>query len=183
MGSFRAWHGVLDFVRAALLLIEAGTASNFVLVGDGPERAAAEALAMAAPGRFRFSGAIPYEQIPAALAEASIGVAPFVTAPHPALRAAGFFWSPLKVFEYMAAGLPVVTPNIAPLNSIVRHEHEGLLYPEGNGQALAAAIQRLLDQPALAETLGRKARQRVVEHYSWQRHCAELERVLVGMSR
>jgi glycosyltransferase involved in cell wall biosynthesis len=179
MGSFRAWHGVLDFVQAGLLVLNAGVKAQFVLVGDGPERAPAEALAAAAPGRFRFTGALPYAQIPAVLEQASIGVAPFVTAPHPALRAAGFFWSPLKVFEYMAAGLPVITPDIVPLNRIVRQEQEGLLYPEGDSAALAAAITRLVHDPLARQQMGRRARERVVEHYSWQRHCAELERVIV----
>jgi glycosyltransferase involved in cell wall biosynthesis len=183
MGSFRAWHGVLDFVRAGLLVREAGVEAQFVLVGDGPERAAAEALAAAAPGYFRFTGALPYEEIPAVLEQASIGVAPFVTAPHPALRAAGFFWSPLKVFEYMAAGLPVITPDIVPLNRIVRHEQEGLLYPEADRAALAAAITRLVHDPATRQQMGRRARERVVEHYSWQRHCADLERVIVEVIR
>jgi starch synthase len=181
LGSFRAWHGVLDFVRAGLRLIAQGRAVRFVLVGDGPERAAAEALAADAPGRFHFTGALPYEQIPAVLAEAAVGVAPFVTAPHPALRAAGFFWSPLKIFEYMAAGLPVVTPDMAPLNQIIGHGREGLLYPEGDLAGLAEAIGRLLDDPAAAQAMGRSARARVVANYSWQRHCAELDLLLRAM--
>jgi glycosyltransferase involved in cell wall biosynthesis len=179
LGSFRAWHGVLDFVRAAGLLLDAGRAAEFLLVGDGPERAAAERLARRWPGRFTFTGAAPYEQVPALLARASVGVAPFNTAPHPALRAAGFFWSPLKVYEYMAAGLPVVTADIQPLNRAVRHGQEGLLFPEGDVGALAQAIGRLLDAPEEARAMGERARTRVAEHYSWARHCQELERILV----
>ncbi len=181
LGSFRTWHGVLDFVRAGLRLVEQGRAVRFVLVGDGPERAAAEALAATARDHFEFTGAVPYDRIPALLAEAAIGVAPFVTAPHPALRAAGFFWSPLKIFEYMAAGLPVVTPDIAPLNQIIGHGREGLLYPEGNVAALAEAIGHLLDDPQAAQAMGRSARARVVAHYSWQRHCAALDSLLREM--
>ncbi|NTU85748.1 MAG: glycosyltransferase family 4 protein, partial [Chloroflexales bacterium] len=92
MGSFRAWHGVTDFVRAALLLLGQGRDLRFTLIGDGPERRAAEALAAPVADRFTFTGAVPYGAIPGLLAEAELGVAPFTTAPHPALRAAGFFW-------------------------------------------------------------------------------------------
>ena len=105
---------------------------------------------------------------------------PFNTAPHPALRAAGFFWSPLKVYEYMAAGLPVVTADIHPLNQVIRDGQEGALFREGDIPGLAAAIARLLDQPAARE-MGRRARARVVEGYSWERHCAALERIALEL--
>ncbi|HMQ31328.1 MAG TPA: glycosyltransferase [Chloroflexaceae bacterium] len=183
MGSFRAWHGVTDFVLAALLLLEGGRDLRFTLVGDGPERPAAEALAAPRADRFTFTGAVPYEQVPALLAAADLGVAPFTTAPHPALRAAGFFWSRLKPYEYMAAGLPVVTAAIPPLDQVVRDGREGALYPEGDVPALAAAVARLLDDPAAALAMGRAARARVVERFSWGRHCAELERILLAMVR
>ena len=181
MGSFRAWHGVTDGVRAALRLMDAGHSLQMTMIGDGPERAAAEALAAGRPGRFRFLGAIPYAQVPAELARADLGVAPFTTAPHPALRAAGFFWSPLKIYEYMAAGLPVVTADIPPLSTVIRDGQEGALYPEGDVPALAAAIARVLERPAAARAMGDRARERVVAGYSWQRHCAELERILREM--
>jgi glycosyltransferase involved in cell wall biosynthesis len=181
LGSFRAWHGVLDVVRAALLLLQAGHAYRFVLVGDGPERAQAEALAAPWRQQFEFTGAVPYAQVPALLHRASVGIAPFTTAPHPALRAAGFFWSPLKVYEYMAAGLPVVTTDLPPLNTIIRSGQEGQLFREGDVPALAAAMQRVLADPVAARAMGQRARSRVVEHYSWQRHCAELETLLLRL--
>lgn len=183
MGSFRAWHGASDFVRAGRLLLEQGRDLRLTLIGDGPERAAAQALAAPFVDRFTFTGAVPYASVPALLAQADIGVAPFTTAPHPALRAAGFFWSPLKVYEYMAAGLPVVTAAIPPLDEVIRDGREGALFPEGDLPALAAAIARLLDEPDAARAMGRAARERVVAHYSWQHHCEELERILLGMSQ
>jgi glycosyltransferase involved in cell wall biosynthesis len=181
LGSFRAWHGVIDFVRAAIRLLEQGCDYRFVLVGDGPERRLAEHLAAAWRGRFHFTGALAYELVPDVLRCASVGVAPFNTAPHPALRAAGFFWSPLKIYEYMAAGLPVVTTDLAPLNQVIREGVEGALFREGDIPGLATAMDRLLGDPATAQAMGARARERVVAHYSWQRHCAELERVLEEM--
>jgi glycosyltransferase involved in cell wall biosynthesis len=181
LGSFRAWHGVLDFVRAGGMLLEQGRECRFLLIGDGPERAAAEQLAAAWPGRFSFTGAVAYDEVPQLLAGATIGVAPFTTAPHPALRAAGFFWSPLKVYEYMAASLPVITADIHPLNQVIRDGQEGALFAEGNLAGLAAAIARLLDDPVMARACGERARARVVEHYSWARHCEALEQVMYAI--
>ena len=181
LGSFRAWHGVLDVVRAAGLLLASGRDCKFLLIGDGPERSAAERLAAAWPGHFEFTGAVAYDQVPRLLAGADIGVAPFNTAPHPALRAAGFFWSPLKVYEYMAAGLPVVTADIHPLNQVIRDGQEGALFAEGDVAGLAAAIARLLDDPGAAQVLGARARARVSERYSWAQPCAELERIMIEL--
>ncbi|GAB4110398.1 MAG: glycosyltransferase family 4 protein [Roseiflexaceae bacterium] len=178
LGSFRAWHGVTDVIRACGALLNAGHDLKVVLVGDGPQRAEAEALAAAWPGHFDFVGAVPYQQVPALLAEATIGVAPFNTAPHPALRAAGFFWSPLKVYEYMAAGLPVVTADIAPLNHVIRNGQEGVLFREGDPADLARAIVEVLADRQQAFLMGQRGRVRVSEHYSWAQHCAELERIL-----
>lgn len=181
LGSFRAWHGVLDVVRAAIRLLEQGHNYRCVLIGDGPERAEAEQLASAWPNNFTFTGSVAYEQVPEYLAQAQLGVAPFNTEPHPALRSAGFFWSPLKVYEYMAAGLPVVTADIYPLNQVIRHEQEGLLFNEGNIEQLAQAMARVLDNPTLAQQLGQAGRTRVNEHYSWARHCADLEEIMLQL--
>jgi glycosyltransferase involved in cell wall biosynthesis len=183
LGSFRAWHGVLDFVRAASMLLALGYDCCFLLIGDGPDRAAAERLAAAWPGHFVFTGAVPYDRVPDLLAGATVGVAPFNTARHPALRAAGFFWSPLKIYEYMAAGLPVVTVDIEPLNQIIRDGQEGLLFAENDIAGLAGAIARALDDPAAARMLGQRARDRVAERYSWARHCEQLERVMLDIAR
>ncbi|PDW01629.1 glycosyltransferase family 4 protein [Candidatus Viridilinea mediisalina] len=182
MGSFRAWHGVTDFVYAALLLLKQGRRVRFTLIGTGPEQAAAQALAADYASHFTFTGAVPYAAIPALLAEAQLGVAPFNTASHPALRAAGFFWSPLKIYEYMAAGLPVVTSAIPPLDTVIRDGQEGRLFTEGHVSALADAIAYLLDHPERARAYGQAARERVVAHYSWQQHCAALEEVLRGIA-
>lgn len=181
LGSFRAWHGVTDFVRAGVLLLEQGCSVRFVLVGDGPERSRAEALAATWREHFSFLGRIPYDEVPEVLRGASVGVAPFTTTPHPALQAAGFFWSPLKVYEYMAAGLPVVTTDLHPLNTIIREGQEGALFQENDVVGLANSMARILANAETAQAMGQRARARVEARYSWQRHCAELERIIGEM--
>jgi glycosyltransferase involved in cell wall biosynthesis len=164
-------------VAAAKRVLDRGVKAQFVFVGDGPELAEAKASAQNYPA-MTFTGMQPYARMPELLQSADIGIAPFDTSKHPALQAAGFFWSPLKVHEYMASALPVITSNITPLNHIVRHEREGLLVAEGDEIALADAMQRLIEQPAYATQLGQAGRERVVAHYSWQQHCATLDDIL-----
>lgn len=181
LGSFRAWHGTLDLIRAAINLLEQGARVRFLLIGDGPDRALAEQMVSGWRDYFLFTGAVTYEQVPYLLSQATIGVAPFNTQHHPALRAAGFFWSPLKVYEYMASGLPVVTTNIHPLHHVIRDGQEGVLFQEGSVLRLTDAVGHLIQHPECIRTMGEQARKRVTDHYSWQQHCAELEYIMTEM--
>ena len=172
-GAFRSWHGVVHLSAALARLASAGdTRFGAVLIGDGPERAAAERAARHVPGVV-FTGAIPHERLPACLAAADIGVAPFDPVKHAPLRL-GFYWSPLKVFEYMAAGLPVVAPSLPRLGKLVEHGREGLLYDPAEPRALDRALVALADAD-VRRRLGRAARERVVRDFSWQAHCAALD--------
>ena len=111
--------------------------------------------------------------MPDVLAAADVGVAPYDTARLRQLRL-GFYWSPLKVFEYMASGLPVVTLARPPLDDIVRAGREGLHAREADPADLARAIATLAGDAEARARMGRSGRQRVVERYSWDRHCDAL---------
>jgi len=167
--SFRPWHGA-HVLRAAARSLRERSELYFVLLGGdghGPAR----------DFRGIELGRVAYERMPELLAACDIGVAPYDCARLPQL-ALGFFWSPLKIFEYMAAGLPTVTIERPPLDEIVRPEHEGLSMRDGDPVSLAEAIVRLADHAGLRTRLGAAARARVVERYSWAKHVEQLERVL-----
>lgn len=175
-GAFRNWHGAIHLARAIKALHARGrTDIGAVFVGDGPERKAVQAEAAALPNVV-FTGAVAHERMPSCLAAADVGVAPFDIAAHQPL-ALGFFWSPLKIFEYMASGLPVVAPAVDRIPTLVAHEREGLLYDPSVGTALADALERLAD-PRLREALGTAARARAVREYSWKTHCAAIVRAV-----
>jgi len=180
-GAFRSWHGVVHLAASLARLHEAGdNRFGAVLIGDGPERAAAQRAARHVPGVI-FTGAIPHAQLPSWLAAADIGVAPFDPLKHGPLRLC-FYWSPLKIFEYMAVGLPVVAPALSRLGRLVEHGRDGLLYDAGDPRALDRALVSLVD-PATRERMGRAARERVVNHFSWDAHCATLEARLQTLVR
>lgn len=173
-GAFRPWHGAVHLVRAIRALRARGrTDVHAVLIGSGPELARARSEAADVDGVI-FTGAIEHRHMPACLAAADIGVAPFDVRAHAPLQLA-FYWSPLKIFEYMAAGLPVVAPSIDRLHRIVRPGQEGLLYDAEAPGALADALVNLADAPDLRGRLGRSARERVVAEFSWAAHCARLD--------
>ena len=172
-GSFRPWHGVHVFEAAARRLRD--RVDIFFLLVGSPD------TSMDARYRGRRLGRVAYERMPEVVASADVGVAPYDTARLAQLRL-GFYWSPLKVFEYMASGLPVVTIPRPPLTEIVREGQEGVFFREADATALAGALVRLAEDPALRARLGASGRTRVVERYSWAKHCEALESVLLRIA-
>jgi len=178
-GAFRSWHGAINLARAMRELHERGRSDvGAVFVGDGPELPAVQDAASDLPN-IAFAGAVPHTDMPACLAAADIGVAPFDIGAHRPLSL-GFYWSPLKIFEYMAAGLPVVAPAIDRIPTIVADGREGLLYDPTQPGALARALESLTD-PSVRRTLGRAARERAVREYSWKAHCVALDTAIKGL--
>jgi glycosyltransferase involved in cell wall biosynthesis len=180
LGSFRSWHGVGHFAEAARRLLASGEKVAFLAIGGGPELEPLRAQIQGwdlEPGSFVLAGAQPHDRVPLLLALADIGVAPFDIEAHAPLTTFGFYWSPLKVFEYMAMALPVVTIDTPPLSEIVRPGSEGELYPPGDIGALTESIKLLLHDPARRQKEGAAGRERVTHYYSWQAHCRALDAI------
>jgi glycosyltransferase involved in cell wall biosynthesis len=172
-GAFRGWHGAIHLAHAIRELRARGRRDiGAVFIGEGPELPAVRRAAAGLEGVI-FMGALPHAQIPACLAACDIGVAPFDVDAHRPLSLA-FYWSPLKIFEYMAAGLPVVAPATARIPAIVAHDREGLLYDPAFPRSLTAALEALTDK-RLRMRLGHAGRARAVREYSWSAHCAALD--------
>lgn len=172
-GAFRTWHGAVHLAAALARLHNAGD-NRFagLFIGDGPERPTVQRVAREVPA-ITFTGTVPHDQLPAALGAAHIGVAPFDPSRHAPLRL-GFYWSPLKIFEYMAVGLPVVAPALPRLNRLVEHGREGLLYDPEDPRGIDDAFRKLAD-PDLRARMGAAARARVVRDFSWDAHCRALD--------
>src|SRR5438309_1179414 len=99
-------------------------------------------------------------EVPALLTSVDVAVAPYS-------HASGFYFSPLKVYEYMAAGRAVVASRVGQLEAVIRHDVNGLLCPPGDAAALAAALERLRCEPAVRARLGRAARATVLRKHTW----------------
>jgi glycosyltransferase involved in cell wall biosynthesis len=176
-GAFRNWHGAVTLARAVRALHARGRNDiGALFIGDGPElpRVREEARRL---GNVVFTGPVPHDRMPACLTAADIGVAPFDLGAHKPLSL-GFYWSPLKIFEYMAAGLPVVAPAADRIPQLIEGGREGLLYqPAAPVDGIADALERLTDA-TLRHRLGAGARERAVRDYSWRAHCEKLDEAM-----
>ncbi len=162
VGSLKPWHGLAHLVNAFGQLHRRVPEARLLIVGDGPEREALEAQLAdrQLQSVTHCTGAVPPDRIPALLATMDVAVAPYPASPD-------FYFSPLKVVEYMAAGLPVVVSDIGQLRHLVTHDVTGLRCPPGDEAALALALEQLWRSPARRDDLGRSARRYVLTHHTW----------------
>ena len=162
VGTLKPWHGLDVLLEAFAELWRDDSKVRLLLVGDGPEREAllAKSSDLNLQAVAHFTGAVDPRQVPGLLASMDVAVAPY-----PALS--NFYFSPLKVYEYMAAGLPVVASRIGQLGKLIRHGENGLLTPPGDVAALAAALRRVRNDKELRRTLGDAAREIVLREHTW----------------
>jgi len=170
LGSMKPWHGLPTLIEAFALLHERPDEYRLLLIGDGPERKAAEAALVARrlDAATTFTGEVPPADVPGLLASVDVAVAPYPQLP-------SFYFSPLKIYEYMAAGLPIVASCVGQLNELISDGVTGLLCPADDPRALAARLQLLRNDASLRARLGAAARRRVLDGHTWG---ATAERVL-----
>ncbi len=146
---------------------------SFGLVG-GPE-AGAETLRSQwhelglPPEKFRYAGQVAPDAVPTYLAAFDV-----CAMPHPFTPQFAYYTSPLKLFEYMAAGRAIVASDLPGWADVIQHEETALLVPPGDVDALIQAIRRLREDASLRERIGAKARQRVFQQYTWAARAAAI---------
>jgi glycosyltransferase involved in cell wall biosynthesis len=165
--------GLRDLVAAFALLEERRSAADPALrldvVGAGPLRGELEAAARSVGANVRFHGALPQERALELYRLASVYCLPCVVA-----ESGDRDGLPTSVLEAMALGVPVVTTAVGGLPEAVIHERTGLVVPERDPVALAAAIARLLTDAELAARLAAAARRHVETGFSLERTAARL---------
>lgn len=170
VGGLRPWHGVdkLPALLARLAPHYAGL--HLIIAGDGPLRGDLERdlQQRGLERRVTFTGALPHEEVADLIGRFDVALAPYSRPEHP------FYFSPLKLFEYMACGVPVVAARLGQIAEVVRDGETGLLYSPDELEELAAACDRLLGEPALRRRLGQAAADEVHRHYTWDRNAARI---------
>ncbi len=168
-GSLKPWHGVEILLDAFERLLRKAPEAHLLVIGEGPMLPEViEARRSLGANAVTATGAVAHEEVAGWLAAAHVGVAPYPLLPR-------FYFSPLKVLEYMASGLPVVATSIGQIPSLVPDGKCGLLLPSGRAGALAEALLKLRNDGRLRAVMGRRAARRARGRFSWDRVAARIE--------
>jgi glycosyltransferase involved in cell wall biosynthesis len=151
-GSLRPWHGIETIATAWRMLGPA--APRLLVIGDGAPGGLLRGLPATVAGQ------VAPARVPALLARAAIGLAPYsADAPD--------YFSPLKLFDYLAAGLATVVADLPAVTDVV-DENSAVVIPRGNAGALADAVTALCGNPSERRRLGEKGRALVEARHTWR---------------
>jgi glycosyltransferase involved in cell wall biosynthesis len=198
LGTFGPWHGVAVLAEAVKHLADTSAEwlrdrkMRFMFVGDGQLMPRVREVLREVPSElYTLVGLVPQAEAPLYLAAADVLLSPHVRNPD----GSRFFGSPTKLFEYMAMGRAIVASELEQIGEVLAGSHHvgrdgmpptegslarslGLLVTPGSVEELIAAIRFLAEAAPARTRLGRAARTRALERYTWDRHVgAILERL------
>lgn len=168
-GSLYLWKGVDVLIKAMRYL----PGERLVVVGGGSRLDELKRLASveSVSDRVSFTGAVPHEAVRGYLLGAKVAVLPNV------LDGPSRFSSPLKLFEYMACGVPVVASDIPAFTEIISHKKNALLFEPGNAGALAGCVRELSENPATASALAAAAGEEA-EKYTYEKRAQRISEII-----
>lgn len=174
-GTFKAWHGIDVLLEAFKILAERSPDYHLLLVGKGPLKDRTETWIKRAglTARVTMTGWVPHERLPQLIQRMQVPVLPA-----PVIK--NFYFSPLKLFEYMAVGKPVVASAIGQIPDILTDGITGLLTRPGDAQDLAHKIERLRQDPQLSQALGRAAAKAARRH-TWERNVSRVTALVASL--
>jgi len=159
-GSLKPWHGVENLITA---VAEASRAANvgLLVVGDGPQREVIEQLVGSLPVGVHaaLTGAVPAREVPKYLSAMDVAAAPYLPSDE-------FYFSPLKVAEAMAFGLPVIASDFSPVRDLLGTT--GILVVPGDVDDLGGAIEDLAGDPQRRASLAHAARALAIAKLDWR---------------
>ena len=164
VGSLKPWHGLETLMKAFRMLADESPDYRLLIAGDGPQRHWIESYTREndLTDVVELAGGVEKSSIPGLLARMDVA-----TAPYPNLD--DFYFSPLKLFEYMAAGRAIVASGIGQVTEIVHHGRTGMLVTPGDSQELVDTIRLLRADADLRRRLGLAAHEEAVRHHGWDR--------------
>jgi glycosyltransferase involved in cell wall biosynthesis len=179
VGGFYPWHDLGLLLESFALLLQQRPEAKLVLVGDGQTRSSVVEMVMKNGVRHAviITGAIAHSQVPEMLSIADVAVVPAA----PITASSGGTGTPLKLFEYMAAGKAIVATAQNQAAEVIQDGHNGLLVEEGDVNKFAEAMLTLLNDPVARDRLGQNARQQAVERYSWEQYTRRLEEIYLNV--
>lgn len=166
LGAFVPWHAIDRFVYQIAERLAEAPQLKLLLVGDGatfPE-VAAFVRQRGLEDSVVLSGRVPHDDVPGLLAAMDMAILP----------SAGDYTSPVKLFEFMACGVPPIAPDFLPIREVLVEDHTGWMFPAGNLESAASTVlQRSLNGAEL-QRVGAAARAYVTAERQWCNNVTQL---------
>ncbi|HEY9245389.1 MAG TPA: glycosyltransferase family 4 protein, partial [Candidatus Methanoperedens sp.] len=162
VGSFREWHGVHQIPAIASEIGKKYKTVKFILIGSGHLY---DLVNRTRSGNMLILGSKEYNEIPGYLAISDILIAPFDASRFKYIDKYGFWWNPVKIFEYLSSGKPVVTYDYPEIVNIVKDA--GMLAAAGDINDFTTKLEYLIQEEKVRHELGKKARELAIKEYSW----------------
>ena len=172
IGSFSHWHGLDLLLDSFVNVVNIKKNVKFFLIGDGFNREILEknVAEKNIDHHVVFTGLVPHDAIPDYLSVMDI-----VLAPYPDLDL--FYFSPLKLFEYMAASKPVIATRVGQVNSIIKDGENGYLFKTDDLFQFEKQLIVLIEDKKLRNKIGKEARKTVLSDYTWEICAGKTERI------
>lgn len=169
IGSLREWHGITLLLSSIPKVLSAYPDAKFMIIGSGPQQPEIEKkiIELNLQDNVLLIGAVPYRDIPKYIASSTICIAPFQPSMLGTMKKYGLYFSPIKLFEYMACGKPIITTSVGEVNNLFEDKKDAYLIRPDEKELVDAVID-LLQNKSLREQLGQKAREKV-KNYTWER--------------
>ncbi len=176
LGHPKPWHGARQLPRILVDLALRGRRPPMLVIGGGAgaDELMDEARRLGVSEQITVTGPLPPVVASELLSTATIGIAPY-------LRQDPFYFCPLKVVDYLAAGLPVVSTDQGDIASLVGDA--GLVVDPDDPDALVEAITTLLDDPDRCAELGRAGRDRAMATLTWDDAAARTATAILSLDR
>lgn len=173
VGSFQEWHGIDILLKSFNQVLCQIPDARLLLVGDGPARQEIENLIadLHLKSRVTITGYIPQDNVPELLAAIDVAVIPYPRLPKE------LWFSPLKMYEYMAAGKAIVASKYGQIADVLQDGQTAILVEPGNEEEMTRCIIQLLEDDNLRTQLGISAFNRAQSHHSWEQYIARLEEI------
>jgi len=178
VGGFFPWHDIHLLLEAFQKILLRVPNTRLLLIGDGVQMPTVKNKIFQdnLQAKTILLGKVEHQKVSAYLSASDVCVAPY-----PPMTSEIWF-SPMKLFEYMAAGKAIVATRTGQIEEVIQHGCNGLLVDAGAPDQMADTLVDLLNCPGQREMLGKNARRTAQEHHSWERFGANLENIYHAIS-
>ena len=178
VGSLKPWHGTETLCKAFHALHATAPHTHLLIIGDGPERETLGEYITSnnIKNAVTFTGNVSYDNIPNYISAMDITVAPYNPNDN-------FYYSPIKIFEYMMMGKPTVAGRIGQVEEVITDGETGVLFEPGNIAQLTAALAQLTTDTQLCHDLGARAQVWVQQERTWDNNARRVIDIARALAR